>query len=514
MDSTFTEHLSPLFFVDQCRLWWVRYTLVISVSLAPLFSFATPAMDTVGALDSETPMSAGLGSRPSATYFNPALLAWSKEQVSVGFIIIHQDLQLTFHERPREANVDRSIYGAVAIDPESTARGSAVPLPTSDIPNRSLSHESNQQVFLSSGLIKPLIKEKLNFGLNAMVPLHRFELQSPNYIDERAQYFGNQLSFERWSDNLEGLSVSAGLGISMGDQFSLGLSGTMLNRAVASSQVFLSDASYQGLSVISPRVEVYSVISPSASIAWRAPLSSSPTSYQRERRGGLRSIVFVTIHAPEDIEVKGRSDVKIWNYPYAEGESSIQQSFEQTYRVVPLRIRWGALLPLSILGLSERIALFTGGVWSQWSKYRNRSAERALWSDQVEASGGALWRGEISGLSGDLRWRPSPVPEQSGRTSYVDPHQLALNLSAYYTLTSTLRLQLNLQGHYLLPRTDRKSLKSLTPVIDEFPASQDELTGDLISSSLGVQSNNPGYPGYDSQGVVWVGGLSIVWSIP
>ena len=51
--------------------------------------------------------------------------------------------------------------------------------------------------------------------------------------------------------------------IRLSTEFSAGLGLTMLNKAIASSQVFLSDASYEGLSVVSPQVRSTVPFSPS-----------------------------------------------------------------------------------------------------------------------------------------------------------------------------------------------------------------------------------------------------------
>ena len=67
-----------------------------------------------------------------------------------------------------------------------------------------------------------------------------------------------------------------------------------------------------------------------------------------------------------------------------------------------------------------------------------------------------------------------------------------------------------MQAHYLPTRTDQKDQRALDPVIDEFPSSVDGVSGELIEESIGLQTNNPGFPGYTSSGVVWAGGLSLI----
>lgn len=236
---------------------------------------------------------------------------------------------------------------------------------------------------------------------------------------------------------------------------------------------------------------------------------------------------FIGVFSPEEVEVTGDSAVKIWGYPYPDGDDAIVQRFTQRYRVLPLRVRWGGRLNLTSRCPREtstkhvaqsscsRWSLLSGGQWTQWSS-RTEGAERGKdtpsgWVDQWEVSSGLSRETAMMGWGADLRWRPTPVPEQSGRSSYVDPSQLALALSARWSITSSLSWQISAQAHWLLPRVDEKDQRALDPVRDEFPASVDELSGEPITSSGGLQSNNPGFPGYESGGMVWSGGVSLTW---
>ena len=113
--------------------------------------------------------------------------------------------------------------------------------------------------------------------------------------------------------------------------------------------------------MISPKVEVHSVLSPSLSIAWRGAEAKQSTN-----QGVIRAPqLFFTLHAPEEITVEGVSEVKIWNYPYQDGEEAIIQRFTQRYRYAPLRARWGLVTPLSELGFvgnfARQLSVFTGG---------------------------------------------------------------------------------------------------------------------------------------------------------
>jgi hypothetical protein len=107
---------------------------------------------------------------------------------------------------------------------------------------------------------------------------------------------------------------------------------------------------------------------------------------------------------------------------------------------------------------------------------------------------------------------PSPVPPQQGRSNYVDGDRAgaALAFEERVTVLGTrwgLGLGVGLQR--ILARTERKSAAAANPVMDEFPESVDLSSGKPLADAVGFQSNNPGYPGYASEGWLFTFGASI-----
>jgi hypothetical protein len=113
----------------------------------------------------------------------------------------------------------------------------------------------------------------------------------------------------------------------------------------------------------------------------------------------------------------------------------------------------------------------------------------------------------------DLGATPSPVPDQTGKTNYVDNARLMTNVSYEAPLDAfgiPVRLGFHLQGQWMVPRDVRKSPSAAHPVVDEFPdGAVSALTGEPITAAEGLQTNNPGYPGYSSQGFIVGAGLSL-----
>ena len=256
----------------------------------------------------------------------------------------------------------------------------------------------------------------------------------------------------------------------------------MVTLSEAHSDVFIGDPTYSTDGNINPNVRISTLFVPHAGLSWQVT-------------SALR--IQATAHLAGGHKVRGRSSVQLWSYPYPEGENSIDQDFSMVYRYQPLRV-----------GLSAR--------WSQWSTYQDRQGESPVdaWADTIELAAGSGVNIGPSRFGLDLRYTPTPVPDQVGRSSYVDNDRVGLGLSWSRALGTgdageekgwTLGLQG--QAHALLARETRKLEGADNPVIDEFPDAADVKTGDLIMESQGLQTNSPGFPGFSSEGWIFTGGL-------
>jgi long-chain fatty acid transport protein len=172
----------------------------------------------------------------------------------------------------------------------------------------------------------------------------------------------------------------------------------------------------------------------------------------------------------------------------------------------------------------------TGSVtFERWSQYRDRQNERPLknyeWSDTFTGALGArLTHDERLRTFLDATYRPSPVPMQSGRSNYVDNDRYGLTGGVDYELpfprwNVSLRFGAQAQVHMLRERHQSK-LDPRAPqfagnsysqlVVDEWPDdSVDVSTGQPIADAAGLQTNNPGWPGFSSRGFIVGGGATI-----
>lgn len=473
----------------QTFLLFIYFLMWLGCSISST-AYASPSFYTWGSLDQALPLSAAeLGSSPGVTMSNPASLAWLKSPFTLGISYAREHLTWRRHSVPNGIRISDEVYQAKRLTMSGQVDDALPlvykPLPSKNVPKAQLDDSAQEHLYLQIGLHKTLIESSkwgsVHLGTYMVIPLQHFELQRPFYPDERAQYFDQKVSFERWGDYLEGMSAAFALAYAPTTNWSVGFGLNLLNKSFAQSDVFLADITGEKGSYIAPNVTVKSMLSPFASIEGR----------------WQRWALHMSVHAAEEIEVSGQSKVKIWSFPYPNDQDAILQTFTKSYRALPLRSRLG----LAWRGTDFQWATHLG--WTQWSQFHNRHAEETQWIDQWETGMGVIWNASWSQVALDTRWRPSPVPPQIGRSSYIDPSQWAWSLGFDYPLHEHISLILTMQLHILLARQDLKNQKAKDPVIDEFPAAINEMTQERIDDSAGLQTNNPGYPGYDSSGFVW-----------
>ena len=222
-----------------------------------------------------------------------------------------------------------------------------------------------------------------------------------------------------------------------------------------------------------------------------------------------RFSVTATLHLGTSNDTNGQNQVRLRQYAsqYPAGLNYIPQIYTLTQGNEPARLGLGASLTSQRM-IEGRPAWQVGivAVAERWSHYRDRHGETPADSWQntatVVAGGSFAWRQRR--LSFDLGYAPSPVPDQTGRTNYVDNSRVVSSAS----IESPVRLLgrdveagFYLFGSMFIPRSADKDPLAAHPVVDEYPDSATVIrTGLPATDTAGLQSNNPGYPGFDSRG--------------
>lgn len=295
---------------------------------------------------------------------------------------------------------------------------------------------------------------------------------------------------------MSGAAFSVGLGGRLLSWLDLGVGLALTTASRAISDAYIPDATYQETAYIQTKFKVDLSLVPYFGLTVRP---AQPWSFS------------ATLHLPSASSIQGGTDVQMWNYPYEEGEDSLTQHFEFDGGYEPLRAG---------LGVAYRHPRESGVAWgvaaearyARWSAYRNRhnEAPEDAWDDTVSASAGGQVVLGAHTLGLDLAYTPTPVPAQTGRSNYVDNARAAAALSWQLAVPLAGRnwsLGLQASVHRLFSRSVTKSPDAAHPVFDEFPDSVYVTTGTDIESSAGLQTNNPGYPGFSSEG--WLFGVAL-----
>ncbi len=165
------------------------------------------------------------------------------------------------------------------------------------------------------------------------------------------------------------------------------------------------------------------------------------------------------------------------------------------------------------------------GVWFRWSEYLDNQAVGGRgFNDTVSVRASAQWQSAVGRqLRLGVAWEPSPVPTQDGRTNFVDNDRLVVSVGGGHEITvrgRAVELSWFAQVHSLLTRkTVKKELESY-PACDDGGASLcDELPDDLprtdtgqeTADHAGLQTGNPGFPGWHSWGTLLAFGFDLTW---
>jgi long-chain fatty acid transport protein len=440
----------------------------------------------------------GFGSRyktsSSSMYFNPANIDLNKDVFSLSVTSWHRAHKISRAPRPTGYDVPNSVFEARIENDGRLTSLDFRPLPSSEVNfEQEMNDDSNAQ-FIVFSMSKPLIKETLSIGILAVMPLGSFQEQNPYFVDENAQFFDNRLHFEHLSDKFGNMLLTAGINWQVIKQVSLGAGLTLASQSDADPAVFVSDAARTESALTLSKIKVNSAFIPYFGL-------SADLNYFWN--------MSMTLHLPYQSSVTGYSRLRFWDEG-SESNSQAPVKFEFVYDFMPLRLALGQRFDWS---WSDYAISLSGGVlWQQWSRFVDRlgvepnTMKDTLTPELSLSVNSGVHAGQISG-----RYMPSSVPEQSGRTNYVDNDQIALDVGyarVFHSDDYDLKVGVGCQTYRLIDRQHWKNKSADTPIIDELPDSVSIRSGEPISGSSGLQTNNPGFPGFNSAGYGILWGLS------
>jgi hypothetical protein len=481
---------------------------------APAPALASPALELLGAQASGGATARVSADDESASYFNPALLPGLGSRASAGLTLLIERIDVDLDPRESAPACEGGACDVPAVNgagPESFRRadGSALDAPTvpttwlqdgrrdsdgelvlAPRPRGAAGTGSEERGLLSLGALGAFACGKAAVGVHLVLPLSGALQTHAFYPDEREQLFSNSLHPELYGDRLRILGLALGVGVAPWPWLAIGAGASLAVGSSASAPAYVPSLADLDTLLLDSKVSVSTSLSPHLGVAilpWRWLTLAA------------------TVHSPQGTEIETR-----FSYVIATGiEQRARQRFVHGY--LPWIFALGAQAELARVG-GHLLGAAVTGQYALWSDYRDRHGERprgrGAWSD-VPAVSVALQHG-VGGLRTalDASYQPSPVPEQGGRSSYVDGDRVSVGLGSRYAFTllgAALRAGLHAQLQRVLPEETRKDPEAL---VDEVP---DDAEGGVprgpIEGREGLQSNSPGFPGWSSQGfVLAVGG--------
>ncbi len=503
---------------------------IAALTLVAETAEASPLMEHTGALIGQGDFNARHSeSGPAAAYFNPAFLTRSKTGVSVGTFVLADRIRITLGSR-EGLGVDVPSYpDGLQFEHEGrTVPFDRLTLPTRDLylgctieqnpcaprPRQAAGSSNETRGYALVGLVNQIFGPQLVAGVYAMLPLSQYTTARSFFVDEREQFFSNILHPEFYADRLTAPSLAVGIGSQLFERFAVGVSFTIALQNRAAAGVYVPDAGNQrDTLLLTTDVSVIANTATHLGVTyepWDA-FTFSATAHSPSRFGLVTQFSNLLPNGDEQIATRGAvHDYMPWLFSLG-----AEHRFQ------------GGAVDYTVVG---------GAVFGLWSSYLNRQGERPLpgyeFRDTISPSFGVRAETGPVRVATDLMFQPSPVPEQTGRTNYVDNHRLTGALGGEYDFEIAghrVSVGAHVQAHWLLrrqhqkltPDTSRANANPLSPdygqgidpslVRDELPDGiEDALRpGKPYEPAQGLQTNNPGYPGYESDGYLLGGGVYV-----
>jgi hypothetical protein len=479
-------------------------------------SSASPLFELVGGVQG----SAGFNGRAmegggASAYFNPAFLPDAEAGLELGVFVLTDQIGIHPYARPTPA-VDIPVNFP---DAQKAGGGGydSYGLPTSWLqngkpadafgnpelparPRQAAGSGQNVRAYQVLGYIAKWFDGRLAAGLFTLIPYGQYTGANAFFVDEREQYFSNSLHSELYSDRLIATSLAFGAGVRIIPELSLGASATLSLKSTASAPTFLNDVNHFQDIRVDPNVGVNASLSPHFGAVFK-PIP--------------RLTISGTFHTVQKFEVTTDFKFLIANGFY----QSAQLSFIHDY------IPWQAGLAAAyevVKTPNDSVTVAATALYAKWSDYIDRHGAQPsgpyAWSDTLSPTVGVRYRHDAMRVLLDGNYQKSPVPDQTGRSNYVDSDRLGATAGFDYQFPlwgGKLRAGVQAQGHRVMTRDVRKLDTPPSPtgapgnpnlVIDEVPDDA-VYNGMPLVGRDGLQTNNPGWPGFRSGGWLFGGGV-------
>jgi long-chain fatty acid transport protein len=496
---------------------FVPIAAAIALVAPPLtgMASASPVADIIGSVGGNAGAQ-GVASGPgvASTYFNPALLDDAEDSALFAFALATEQIGVTLDGR-RGGDVPLVVGGRDIVTPglvpipndtvptpwlqtgcaAGTQAGTCPPPGFKARPRQAQGTSGKTRSYLTLGLVKNVVRDRFTVGLYALLPIGHFTTASGFYADEREALFSNSLHPELYGDRMTAISIVAGASFRLIPELSIGAGLSIGMASAASSATYVRDSTNYDSLLLNNAITTNVSVSPTVGVRFK-PIP-------RLRIGG-------TLHTPESFTIDTTVGASL---PSGTDSGTTRHD---VFDWMPWSAVFGAEGDVIARG-KYTMSVTASMTYAFWSAYEDRHGVKPS-----DYGNDLAWKDTLSGAIGvrhvygsargfiDLTYVPSPVPEQIGRSNYVDNDRVGMALGADVELklgSMRLRPGIQLFGNRLLRR---HTTKDDSRIVDEVPdGSIFGSTHDPVPSSQGLQTNNPGWPGFASAGWVYGGALSV-----
>lgn len=484
------------------------------VLLVATNAHATPLFETLGAAASSGGFAPVVSDPSSASaYFNPAMLEEAEDRLDVGIALLSEQISTLLYGRPAGSDVPLGVGNRDVIYGPPGPNAHQLPntvVPTQWLqqgcpgdncnlgatPRQSLGSSGQTRPYLVIGGLKHLIKNRFTVGAYVMLPLGNLTTASGFYSDEREALFSNSLHPEMYGDRLTTMSIAIGASFRLLKALSLGIGTTLGLANQATSASYVPAASDYSQLLVNNSIGVTAALAPHAGVYW--------TPVDRVRVGAV-------LHAPQSFVIDTTITATLPNGTVSKGVQ------EEVHDYLPWRASLGVEADL-IKTKNTSFGVVGSLTWMNWATYKDRHGQAP--SDAYGPSYGfsdtAIYalgvRHQYKKVRGYVDWQyaPTPVPTQTGNSNYLDSDRYGVAFGGdFEAVVGGVRLRPGLQlvAYRMVPRYVTKDPSQMT---DQVPDdSRSSLTEDPLAGAKGLQTNNPGYPGFGSNGWIYGGTISL-----
>jgi long-chain fatty acid transport protein len=228
----------------------------------------------------------------------------------------------------------------------------------------------------------------------------------------------------------------------------------------------------------------------------------------------------LTVHTPQKLEVATRFSTFLPNGNLQAADRTATLAWE------PWKLGLGVQNDF-VRAETQRFGAVASATYALWSGYINRQSERPqqgyAWTNTITVAMGLrhVYAGRVTSAI-DAMYEPTPIPLQTGRTNYLDNDRygIAASLSYLFPVAEKISLRFGAQGQlHILPLRSQMKIDPKSPpyagqsfsqlVLDEWVDGAKNSRDEVIQESFGLQTNNPGWPGFSSKGMIVGAGVNI-----